>query len=87
MDKSVWKETVRKNANKKSMGSCNRCEGGVHTTKRKDIPFVKRGKRGSKIIYKGAAEERIHLAVEITTNSAGVLCRKEKWEEKDSTEL
>jgi len=47
VDKGVWKEAVRKNADKKNMGSCDRCEGGVCTMKREGIPFVKRGKGGS----------------------------------------
>ena len=63
MDKGVWKEAVGKNANKKNMRSCNRCEGGVHTTKREGIPFVKRGKGGSERIREGTTEEGIYLAV------------------------
>ena len=63
VDKGVWKEAVRKNANKKNMGSCDRCEEGVCTMKRKGIPFVKRGKGGSERICKGTAKEGVHLAV------------------------
>ena len=63
MDKGVWKEAVGKNANKKNMGSYDRCEGGVHTMKREGIPFVKRGKRGSERIHEGTTEEGIHPAV------------------------
>ena len=63
MNKGVWKKAVRKNANKKNMRSRDRCKGRVHTTKREDIPFVKRGKGGSERICEGAAEEGIHPAV------------------------
>jgi len=63
VDKDVWKEAVRKNANKKNMGSCDRCEGGVCTTKREGILFVKREKGGSKRICEGIAKEGIHPAV------------------------
>ena len=34
MDKGVWKEAVRKDAYKKIVGSCDRCEGEVYATKK-----------------------------------------------------
>ena len=46
MDKSVWKEAVGKDAYKEIVGSCDRCEGGVHATKREGVSFVERRKRG-----------------------------------------
>ena len=55
--------------------------------KRKGIPTVKRGKRGGKRICEGAVEERIHPAIEVTPNGAGIFCRKERWEEKNSARL
>ena len=55
--------------------------------KRKGIPTVKRGERGGKRIYEGAVEKRIHLAIQVTTNSTGILCRKERWEEEDGIGL
>jgi len=63
VDKGVWKEAVRKNADKKNMGSCDRCKEGIYTMKREDIPSVKRGKGGSERIYKRTAKEGIYLAV------------------------
>ena len=42
------------------------------------IPIVKRGKRGSKGVYKGAAEEGVYLTIQITTDSAGIFCRKKE---------
>jgi len=63
IDKDVWKEAVRKNANKKNMGSCDRGEGGVHTIKREGIPFVERGEGGSKRICEGTTKEGIHPAI------------------------
>jgi len=45
------------------MRSHDRCEGGVHTMKRKGIPFVKRGKGGSERIHEGTTEEGINPAV------------------------
>ena len=63
MDKGVWKEAVGKNANKENIGSCDRCEGGVRTTKREGILFVERGKGGSERICKGTTEKGIHPAI------------------------
>ena len=55
--------------------------------KRKGIPAVERGERGGKRICKGAVKERIHPAIEVTTNSTSIFCRKEGWEEKDGARL
>ena len=55
--------------------------------KRKGIPAVEKGKRGGKRICKEAVEERIYPAIKVTTNGAGIFCRKEGWEEKDGTRL
>ena len=87
MDKSIWKEAVREDANKEAMGLCDRCKGGVYTTKREDVPFVERGKRGGKRVCERTAEEGLHLAVKITTNGTSVLCRKKGWEEEDGVRL
>ena len=87
MDKGVWKEAVRKNADKKIVGPCDRCERGVCTMKMKGIPTVKRGERGGKRIYEGTVEEGIHPTVKVTANSAGIFCGEEGWEEKDGARL
>jgi len=87
MDKGVWKEAIKKNANKEVVGSYDRDEGRVCTTKRKGIPTVERGERGSKGICERTIEERIYLAVEVMTNSAGILCREERQEKMDGARL
>ena len=46
MDKDVWEVVVRKDAYKKIVGSCDRCEGRVYAMKREGIPFVERRKGG-----------------------------------------
>ena len=69
------------------MGSCNRCERGVCAKEGKGLPIVKRRERGSKRVCEGATEEGIHMAIEVTINGAGVLCREERWEEEDGTRL
>jgi len=87
VDKGVWEEAVRKNVDKKIMRSCDRCEGGVCTMKRKGISVVKRGERGGKRICEGVVEKGIHLAIEVTANGAGILCGEERWEETNGTGL
>ena len=69
------------------MRSCNRCEGGVYTTKRESIPFIKRREGGGKRVCKGAVEKGLYPAVEVTADSAGVFCRKKGWEEKNGIGL
>ena len=38
-------------------------------------------------VYIGVTEERVHLALQVTSNSAGVLCRKEGWEKENGAGL
>jgi len=87
VDKGVWKEAVGEDAYKEIVGSCDRYEGGVYTTKRKSIPFVERRERGGKRVCKGTVEEGLYPAIKVTTNSAGVLCGEEGWEEEDGSRL
>ena len=87
MDKSIWEEAVGKNANKKIVGSCDRCKGGVCTMKREDIPAVERRERRGKRICKGAVKEGVYPAIKVTTNSTGIFCGEEGWKEKDGTRL
>ena len=87
MDKGVWEEVVRKDANEKSMGPCDRGEERVCTTKRKGIPIVEKRERGGKRICERTAVKGIYPAIEVTTNGTGILCRKERWEETDSAGL
>ena len=78
MDKSVWEEAIGKNVDKKIVGSCDRCERRVCTTKRKDIYIFEREKRGGKRICKGAVEEGVYLAIKVIANSASIFCREER---------
>ena len=87
MDKGVWKEAIRKDANKEVVGSCNRDEERVCTIKRKGIPAVERGERGGNGICERTIKERIYLAIEVTTNGAGILCGEERREEMDGARL
>ena len=79
MDKGVWEEAVRKDTNEKVVRSCDRHEGGIYAMKREGIPFVQRRKGGGKRVCEGTTEKRLHSAIEVTTNSASVLCWKEGW--------
>ena len=69
------------------MGSCDRVEGGVYAEKGKSVSIVKRGKREDEGVHQRAVEKRIYLAIKVTTNDAGILCREKGWEEVDSIRL
>jgi len=63
----------------KDLGPCNRYEGEVCTEKEKGI-FIVEGRVGRGVrVHTGATEERIHLILKVTSNSASILCRKEGW--------
>jgi len=69
------------------MRSCDRSEGEVCTEEEKGLSVVKGGKRESKGVHQKAVEKKIYLAIKVTTNSAGILCREKGWEEVDGIEL
>ena len=48
MDKSVWKEAIREDADKKDVGPYNRCEGRVCAKEGEGVPIIKGGKGGGK---------------------------------------
>ncbi len=87
MDKSVQEEAVREDANEEGMGSCNRSKRRICAKEGESISAVKRRKRRGKGVYSEAIEDGVHPAIKIITNGAGVLCRKERWEEKDGVRL
>jgi len=58
------------------VGPRDRRKGGVYAKKREGIPSVKRRKRGSQRICKGAVEEGLYLAIKVTTNGTGIFVRK-----------
>ena len=69
------------------MGPHDRDKGGICAKEGESVPIVEGRKRGGKGIYSRAAEERIYLAVQVTTNSASILCRKEEWKKTDGAGL
>jgi len=48
MDKSVWKEVIGEDADKKGVRPCDRCEGRVCAEEGEGVPIVKGGKGGGK---------------------------------------
>ena len=48
--------------------------------------FVPR-KGGGEGVHKETVKEGLHLTVEITTDSTGILCGKERWKKVDGTRL
>ena len=69
------------------MGSYNRFKGEIYTKKRESLSLVQKRKRESKRVHSGADEKEIYLTVRVTTDYAGILCRKEAWEKEDGTRL
>ena len=87
MDKSVWKEAIREDADKKGVGPYDRCEGRVCAEEEKSVSIVKGGEREGKRICERTVAKGIYLAVKVTANGAGILCREERWEEMDGVGL
>jgi len=87
MDKSVWKETIREDADEESIGPHNRCEGRVCTKEGKGVSIVEEEKRRGKRIHKRAAKKEIHSAIKITVNYTSILCGEERWKEGDGARL
>jgi len=73
VDQSLWQEAIGTDAYKKSVRLCDRNERGVRAKKREDIPIVEERKREGQEVCKRTTEEEIHLAVQVTTNSASIL--------------
>ena len=69
------------------MGLHDRCQGGVHTKKRKGIPAIKRRERRSERVHKEIVMKGIYSTIEVTTNGASILCGKERWKKVDGTRL
>jgi len=78
MDKSVWEEAVREDANEEGIGSHNRSKRRICAEEGESIPAVEKRKRRGEEVYLRATEEGVYLAIKIITNDAGVLCRKER---------
>jgi len=87
MDKSVWEKAIGEDANKEGMGPCDRYKGRVCTKEGEGISIVKGGKGRGKRVCERTVKKVIHSTIEITTNGASILCRKERWEEKDGAGL
>ena len=87
VDKSVWEKAVGENAHEEIVGPHNRNEGGVCSEEGKSVSVVKRRERGGERVCERTVEKGIHLAVQVTLNGAGILCRKEGGEKEDGARL
>ena len=47
MDKGIWEETIRENADEEGVGPCDRGKRGVCTEEGKDLPIIKERERRS----------------------------------------
>ena len=87
INKNVWKEAIREDADEEDVGQHDRYERRVHTEKRKGIPIVKRRERGGKRICKRAVAKRVHTAIKVTTNSTSILYGEKGWKKVDGARL
>ena len=60
MNKSLWQETVRVNAHKEDLESCNKYKGRICTKEEKSIPVAKRRKRGGTRVHQGTVKKRVY---------------------------
>jgi len=54
---------------------------------RKNLSLVQKKERESKRVYSRIDGKRIYSTIKITIDYAGIFCRKEGWEEENSTRL
>ena len=69
------------------MGLHDRGERRICAEKGEGVPIVKRGKKGSKRVYKRAAEEGVYLTIQIATDDASIFCKEERWKEVHGVRL
>jgi len=69
------------------MGLCNRSKGEICAEEGESVSVVERRKRGGKGVYLRTAKEGVYLTIKVTTDSTGIFCGKEGWEEEDGSEL
>ena len=69
------------------MGLCNGSKREICAKEGESVSVVERRKRGGKGVYLRTAEEGVYPTIKVTTDSTGILCGKEEWEEEDGSEL
>jgi len=70
-----------------NLRSYNQYEGRICAKEGKGVLLVEERERRGVRIHTGATEKRIHPTLKVTSNSASVLCRKERQQEVDSAGL
>ena len=69
------------------MRSHDRCKEGICAKKEEDIFVVKRGKRRSKGVHLKAVKKEVHSTIQVTSNSASILCGEEGWKKENGARL
>ena len=78
MDKSVWEEEIGEDADEEGIRSHDRCKEGICAEKEEGISIIEREKRRSKRVHPGAVKEEVYSAIQVISNSAGILCGEEE---------
>ena len=87
MDKGIWEEAIREDANEEGVGSYDRGKREVCTKKGESLPVIKRRERRSVRIYQRITEKRVHQTLKVIPNGTSVLCREEGWKKKNGAGL
>jgi len=87
VEKSLWKEGIKKDASAKILGSRNKVKRRLCAKKGESVFTVERGEGGSASIREGPVEERIYPTLQIAPNITGTLCSKKGWKVKNGTRL
>ena len=87
MEKSIWKERIRKNVHQKTIELCNRVKRGICTKEEESVFIIKREKRGGTGICGGLTVKGIYSAIKIAIDLTSLFFSKEEWKKKNSTRL
>jgi len=78
MDKSIWEEAIREDANEEGVEPHDKGKREVCTEEGEGLSVIKGRERRSARIHQRTTKERVHQTLKVTPNSTSVLCREEE---------
>jgi len=51
VEKGIWEDRIRKDANQEDLGSCYRSQEDIQTMKRRNLPLIQKQKKRSLELY------------------------------------
>jgi len=76
VDLYLQKESKWEDANKESIGLCDRSKEKVYTKKEKGISIIKGREREGVQFFQRTIEKRVYQALKVILNNVSVFCRK-----------